>query len=363
MMQKDEHTTISDKLLRWYDNQGHNFPWRGIIDPYKTWLSEVMLQQTQVHTVIPYFKRWLQAFPNIKSVASADMDTILKQWEGLGYYARARNFHAACKIVESNYLGEIPNDIDQFSSLPGAGSYISGAVMSIAFNQPVPALDANAFRVVSRLQSVDKPFSKCKNEINEFLSDLICTQRPGDFNQAIMDLGRNICTPINPHCNICPLSKYCSAFVNKTVSNYPVKLKSRQKPHYRVAVGVIWKNGKILISKRRENGLLGGLWEFPGGKVESGETVQQALTREIKEELAIDILRAEPLIEHSHDYGDKSVLLDVWWIDAFDGTPTGHEGQTIKWVDIAALDYYEFPAANKIIVTAIQQQLNTTQAV
>ena len=346
MMQKDEHTTFSDKLLRWYDNQGHNFPWRGIIDPYKTWLSEVMLQQTQVHTVIPYFKRWLQAFPNIKSVASADMDTILKQWEGLGYYARARNFHAACKIVESNYLGEVPNDIDQFSSLPGAGSYISGAVMSIAFNQPVPALDANAFRVVSRLQSVDKPFSKCKNEMNEFLSDLICTQRPGDFNQAIMDLGRNICTPINPHCTICPLSKYCSAFVNKTVSNYPVKLKSRQKPHYRVAVGVIWKNEKILISKRRENGLLGGLWEFPGGKIEPGESAENCIIREVQEELGVCVKPTFFLKQIKHAYTHFSITLDAYYCEFIGGKPQALGCLDWQWATTEQIQDLPFPKAN-----------------
>ena len=346
MVKDAVQTTIAVELLSWYDNREHNFPWRGTNDPYKIWLSEVMLQQTQVHTVIPYFKRWMQVFPNIKSVASADMDTILKQWEGLGYYARARNFHAACKIVEGNYLGEIPNDIDQFSALPGVGSYIAGAVMSIAFNRPVPAVDTNAFRVVSRLRAIDKPFSKCKKAIQNILSDLLCTQRPGGFNQAIMDLGRNICTPVNPQCIICPLSKHCSAFVNNTVHNYPVKLKSRQKPHYRVAVGVIWKNKKILISKRREKGLLGGLWEFPGGKIEGGESVKNCIIREVQEELGVCVKPTFFLKQIKHAYTHFSITLDAYHCKFIGGDPRALGCADWRWVTPKQIHGLSFPKAN-----------------
>ena len=346
MMNDFVHSTIADKLLAWYDNREHNFPWRGTNDPYKIWLSEVMLQQTQVQTVIPYFKRWMQVFPNIKSVALADMDPILKQWEGLGYYARSRNFYKACKIVKNNFAGQIPNDIDHFSALPGVGSYISGAVMSIAFNQPVPAVDANAFRVVSRLYSIDLPFSKCKKDIIELLSDLINTYRPGDFNQAIMDLGRNICIPINPQCSICPLSKHCSAFVNKNVRNYPVKLKFKQKPHYRVAVGVIWKNEKILISKRRENGLLGGLWEFPGGKIEGGESVKNCIIREVQEELGVCVKPTVFLKQIKHAYTHFSITLDAYYCEFKGGTPQALGCADWRWVAPEQIHSLPFPKAN-----------------
>jgi A/G-specific adenine glycosylase len=218
--------------------------------------------------------------------------------------------------------------------------------MSIAFNQPVPALDANAFRVVSRLQSVDKPFSKCKNEINGFLSEIILTSRPGDFNQAIMDLGRNICTPINPHCNICPLSKYCSVFINKTVSNYPVKLKSKIKPHYRVAVGIIWKNDNILISKRQENGLLGGLWEFPGGKIEQGESPENCIIREVREELGVSVKPTSFLKQIKHAYTHFSITLDAYHCEFITGIPRALGCSDWRWVTAEQIQGLPFPKAN-----------------
>ena len=272
---------FSPLLLKWYDEHVRPFPWRKTNDPYKIWLSEIMLQQTQINTVIPYYKRWLSKFPNIKSVANADLESLLKMWEGLGYYARVRNFHSASNVVMNRFDGRIPDNYHDFQSLPGVGPYIAGAVMSIAYNLPVPAVDVNAFRVVSRIKSIDLPFNKCKNEINGFLFGHLPPDRPGDFNQAIMDLGREICTPKNPACYACPIQSHCSAFVNKAVDKYPIKIKKPARPHYYVAVGIIWKNNKILISKRNESGLLGGLWEFPGGKIKNGESGSDCIIREV----------------------------------------------------------------------------------
>ena len=209
-------------LLKWYDANVRPFPWRSTSNPYRVWLSEIMLQQTQVKTVIPFYGRWVTKFPTIKSVAKTNMGSLLKMWEGLGYYARVRNFHYACIEVMKRFGGRVPDNYQDFQSLPGVGPYISGAVMSMAYNLPFPAVDCNAYRVVSRIKSINLPFNSCKNEIVGFLSNHISLKRPGDFNQAIMDLGREICTPISPSCDICPVRNNCCAFVSNTVNQYPI---------------------------------------------------------------------------------------------------------------------------------------------
>ena len=223
-------------LLVWYNNQNINFPWRNTNDPYSIWISEVMLQQTRISTVVPYYRLWLSVFPNIESVAKSNIDNILKIWEGLGYYRRAHNFHRACKIIYYNYSGQIPKDPSEFLKLPGVGPYINSAVMSIAFKIPLPAIDVNAIRVVSRLNSINIPFPQSKNIIFSFLQNIIDKHKPGDFNQAIMDFGREICSSNSAKCSICPLTYYCKSYVNNSVDKYPIKINKNNRPHYSVGV-------------------------------------------------------------------------------------------------------------------------------
>ena len=230
---------FSLELLDWYHQQNYDFPWRKIRDPYSIWISEVMLQQTRVSTVLPYYKRWLFSLPDIRSVANNNIDNILKLWEGLGYYNRARNFYVACKIIIEKHGGDIPADPDKFSKLPGVGPYICAAVMSIAFNMPLPAVDGNAVRVISRLSSINIPYPKSKKKIHALLSELIDSIKPGCFNQAVMDLGREICTYKSPSCSACPVCKHCSAHVNNAVDKYPLRIKNISRPHYHIAVAII----------------------------------------------------------------------------------------------------------------------------
>ena len=251
-MNKFNYTDFTSHLLAWYDGRSLGLPWRNCNDPYKIYLSEVMLQQTQVKTVLPYYKKWVNKYPTVQSVANANQEQILKQWEGLGYYGRARNFHKSCQIIAMQFDGDIPPLPEEFSKLPGVGPYISAAVMSIAFHHPLPAVDTNAIRVVARLKMVDFSSQADSKVIHRYLSDNIAIKRPGDFNQAIMDLGREICKSDNPKCTICPVSKFCKALVNNFVDKYPVKIKPAKKPHYNIAVCVVWNKGQILISKRRE---------------------------------------------------------------------------------------------------------------
>ena len=350
-----QKTKFSSYLLKWYDANPRAFPWRLTNDPYKIWLSEIMLQQTQVKTVIPYYENWLNDLSGPRSVASASLDYVLKKWEGLGYYARARNFHSACKTVINLFDGKIPCNYSDFLSLPGVGPYVAGAVMSIAYSHPIPAIDSNAYRVVSRIKTICLPFARCKNDISRFLFGSIPPDRPGDFNQAIMDLGREICTAKNPACDKCPVQKYCAAFVDSAVDKYPFKARRQKRPHYRVAVGVIWKKNKILITKRPERGLLGGLWEFPGGKIKGGEGAKKCIIREINEELGVGVQPTKFLKQISHTYTHYSITLDAYSCDYVDGRLKALGCSDWRWIDPKDVSRFPFPAANHKIFDVLNR--------
>ena len=314
-----------------------------------------MLQQTQVKTVLPYYKKWVDKYPTVQSVANATQEQILKQWEGLGYYSRARNFHKSCQIIAFKFDGGIPTSPEEFSKLPGVGPYISAAVMSIAFHHPLPAVDTNAIRVAARQKMVKFSSPADSKVINRYLSDNIAINRPGDFNQAIMDLGREICKSDNPKCTICPVSKFCKALVNNFVDKYPVKIKPIKKPHYNIAVGIIWNKGQILISKRRENGLLGGLWEFPGGKIEGDENAENCIIREIKEELGVYVKPTTFLKQIKHAYTHFSITMDAYNCDFLHGYPQPLGCDDWRWIKPEQIKTLPFPKANhklfdKIIV-------------
>ena len=343
---KNSHSNVGKQLLAWYDGRSCNLPWRNCNDPYKIYLSEVMLQQTRVGTVIPYYEKWILKFPTIQSVANATQEQILKQWEGLGYYSRARNFHKSCKNIVDNMSGIIPSNPEEFSKLPGVGPYISAAVMSIAFQRPLPAVDANAIRIAARMKMVDIPYPKNLKIIVNYFENHISIERPGDFNQAVMDLGRDICKSDSPHCTICPISQYCKALVNNSVDKFPIKVKPAKKPHYNIAVGIIWNKGKILISKRRENGLLGGLWEFPGGKIEKGENARNCIIREIKEELGVEIKPTSFLKQINHAYTHFSITMDAYSCEYLHGTPKALGCDNWKWINPEEIKLLPFPKAN-----------------
>ena len=353
LTEKNKSQLLS-KLLIWYYNQSKEYPWRLSTDPYAIWLSEVMLQQTRVDTAIPYYHRWLQSFPNVQSVANTSIDHILKTWEGLGYYNRAKNFHKSCQIIIKDYGGSIPQDLSSFKKLPGVGDYIAAAVMSIAFNMEIPTMDVNAIRVISRLFSIGGPITQAKKKIIKKLSVLIDSKCPGDFNQAIMDLGREICTFANPNCNLCPMKNYCLSYVNSAVNNYPLLPKKRIKPNYNVSIGVIWKNGKILVSKRMPNKLLGGLWEFPGGKVKKGETSKECLAREVLEELDISIKINSFIKTIKHSYSHFSITMDAYHCAMLGGSPRAIQCASYRWISPLALDTLAFPSSSHKLFNDIQ---------
>ncbi|MDP6570206.1 MAG: A/G-specific adenine glycosylase [Candidatus Marinimicrobia bacterium] len=337
---------LSSNLLKWYDNEKISLPWRNSANAYHIFLSEVMLQQTQVNTVIPYFQRWIQAFPTIKDVAQAPLDHILKQWEGLGYYSRARNFHKSCQIICEKFSGEIPNNIEAISSLPGIGPYSAAAVMSIAFHHPLPAVDANVLRIVSRLHLLSAPVSTLTGKVASLLSEIIPKNRAGDFNQAMMDLGRVICTNRNPKCDICPLNICCKAYAKNLTHAFPKKNAKPLKPVYKIAVGVIWRDGDILISRRKEEGLLGGLWEFPGGKLLPGETAENCIVREVQEELGVVVQTTEFIKQIKHSYTHFSIIMDAYHCKYISGEPRCYQCSDWRWIEPEDISILPFPRAN-----------------
>lgn len=333
------------KLLNWYDKEKRSMPWRGETDPYKIWLSEVMLQQTQVKTVIPYYLRWLEKFPTIQHVANATQDEILKSWEGLGYYSRARNFHEACKQVVSEFNGTVPTDKEQFLKLKGVGSYTSAAVLSIAYHKVFPVIDGNVKRVMARYKAINVPPSKSLPEIERALNMFISKKRPGDFNQAMMDLGATICTQI-PKCHLCPIKNNCVSFQKNKVHLYPMSEEKRPRPNFQIAVGIICNKDKVLIGKRKSKGLLGGLWEFPGGKIQKGETSQDCVKREVKEEVNVDIEILKSIGKIKHAYTHFSIDMEGFVCRYLKGKPKALGCEEVRWVRWKDLSQYPFPKAN-----------------
>ncbi|MBD1941388.1 A/G-specific adenine glycosylase [Coleofasciculus sp. FACHB-712] len=343
-------------LLAWYSQNGRDLPWRHHPDPYAIWVSEIMLQQTQVKTVIPYYQRWLAQFPTIETLAAADLQQVLKAWQGLGYYARARNLHKASQEIIQRHNGIFPTHLSDVLALSGIGRTTAGGILSAAFNQPVAILDGNVKRVLARLVALPVPPTKATKPLWQLSESLLDPEQPRDFNQALMDLGATICTPHNPACNRCPWMSHCRAYNLNIQSTLPMRETSSPIPHKNIGVAVIWNEQKeILIDRRPQNGLLGGLWEFPGGKLEPGETVEECIKREIQEELGIEIEVGKHLITIDHTYTHFRVTLNVHHCRHLTGIPQPIESDEIRWVTLDEIDQFPFPKANIQVIDALRQ--------
>lgn len=247
-------------MLAWYDANHRDLPWRISTDPYRVWISEIMLQQTRVDAVIPYYNRWLASFPDIDTLASAELNDVLLHWEGLGYYSRARNLHSAARLVREQLGGRIPDTYETLRQLPGVGEYTAGAIASISYNEKQPAVDGNVRRVVSRIFDVAMP---TPTMVRARAAEILDPVRPGDFNQALMELGATVCTPRNPACPACPVQRLCAAYSNGTVAERPGRKVKPSVPHEQVNTLICLRDGNVLLRRRPHDGLLGGLWEFP----------------------------------------------------------------------------------------------------
>ncbi|MCB0061580.1 MAG: A/G-specific adenine glycosylase [Caldilineaceae bacterium] len=359
---------IVQRLVAWHDAHQRDLPWRmapaGQRNPYAVWVSEIMLQQTRVEAVIDYYNRWMSRFPTLDALAAADQQDVLKQWEGLGYYARARNLHKAAQQLVAECGGEMPSERKTVLSLPGIGEYTVGAILSLAFNQPEPILDGNVKRVLSRLADIDRPINETATLklLWQLARDLVESATPdhaGACNEAIMELGALLCTPTNPRCLICPVQELCAAAAKGTQYERPVLPPKKQTPHYDVAAGVIWQGepyqSKLLIAQRPPDGMLGGLWEFPGGKLEAeDENLAACLRREIEEELAMEIVVGEQLTTVKHAYTHFRITLYAFHARHVIGEPQALGVADWRWVSQDELDAFPFPVTDQKIIAALR---------
>ncbi|MFQ5823365.1 MAG: A/G-specific adenine glycosylase [bacterium] len=353
-------SAFTEKLIDWYEKNKRELPWRQTSDPYKIWIAEVMLQQTQVEQVLPYYEQFIKKFQDIKSLANASLSEVLKVWEGMGYYARARNLHTAADIIVKEFAGRIPTSHDELMKIPGIGPYTAAAVSSIAFNENYPVVDGNVLRVLSRVLKIEDYPRKngIKSKFVDAAKELLPEGQASNFNQAMMELGALICTPQKPKCYQCPINFFCQAYQTlEDPSILPVKAPPKHKPHFNVVVGIIWKKGKILIDQRPKEGLLGGLWEFPGGKQEPGETLEECLVREIQDEMEIEIRVQGPFLTVQHMYSHFNITLHSFQCQFIGGALKPKKAIDWKWVAPKELTRYAFPKANKKILDALLENL------
>lgn len=350
---------LADALLAWYEREQRALPWRGERDPYRIWVSEVMLQQTQAATVIPYYQRFLARFPTLGDLAAAPLDAVLKAWEGLGYYARARNLHAAARRVMDEHGGQLPYAYVKLRRLPGLGDYTAGALASIAFGQPVPALDGNARRVLVRLFAITQDVRRGSGvrRLRQLAVSLMPAERPGDFNQALMELGATLCTPTSPQCLLCPLQDRCQGLARGLERQIPTPRPRLALPHYDVTAAVIRDAAnRLLIAQRKSDAMLGGLWEFPGGKCRAGEALPDCLRRELREELGIEVEVGPLLLSLRHAYTHFRIRLHVYECRHLNGEPRALDCADWRWVRPEQLAEFAFPATDQKIVALLTGQ-------
>lgn len=353
---RNDIPALRRRLLKWYRHNQRRLPWRETDDPYAIWISEVMLQQTTVKTVLPYYHRFLRRFPALKHLAQADLQDVLKTWEGLGYYGRARNLHRAAQIVQHHQGGRIPSDMGSLKKLPGVGDYIAAAVLSIAFNQAFAVVDGNVKRVLARLHLIQSPVNRSASHkvFQTTASELLDPVCPGIYNQALMELGALLCTPRRPACAECPIQMYCRAYADGVVTAYPKRIKKAPVPQHQVSVGVVFKNGRVLITRRKPEGLLGGLWEFPGGRIEDGETPQEACIREIREEVGLNVQIDSFLTRIRHAYTHFKIVMDVYCCHVESGRIKLTGPTDYRWVKLAQLSDYPLPKANHKFISLLK---------
>ncbi|MFC7440736.1 A/G-specific adenine glycosylase [Laceyella putida] len=319
-MGKKDHLTIDKEvvqvigreLLDWYYRNRRDLPWRKNQDPYKIWVSEIMLQQTRVDTVIPYFQRFIEQFPTLDDLAQAPEEQVIKAWEGLGYYSRVKNLHAAVKEVSAKYGSQVPDDLETISKLKGVGPYTAGAILSIAFNKKAPAVDGNVMRVFSRLFALtdDIALASTRKKMEHIALQVIPNNVPGDFNQALMELGALICTPSSPQCLFCPLRSVCNAYAEGIEEELPRKKKA--KPPKQMKMVMLWlsQGQRALIEKRPDEGLLAGMWGLPTIQVAEEESMQEAHLFCDKNGLNVTNIKVAGKFEHifSHQHWKVTVI-------------------------------------------------------
>jgi A/G-specific adenine glycosylase len=351
---------VSEALIDWFAAHARDLPWRRDRSPYRVWLSEVMLQQTRVETVIPYFERFLARFPTVSSLAHASLEEVLRVWEGLGYYARARNLHAAARVTCQQHGAQLPSTYEELRALPGFGAYTAGAVASIAFGQNVPAVDGNARRVLARLYAVSEDITRApvQRRLRELAAALLIAGRAGEVNEALIELGATVCTPRSPRCSECPLRVACRGYAQGDSGRLPIRPARRVVPYYQVTAAATLHEGKVLVAQRRHDDMLGGLWEFPGGKVEEGEDLPESLVREMREELGVLVAVGTPLTVVNHAYTHFRITLHAYVCRLVSGEPQCLECAAYRWADAGALADLPMSVADRRVAEALLEYLS-----
>ena len=369
---------IQNKLLKWFHLYGrHWIPWKlksdgslprsgEFISPYGVWIAEVMLQQTQLNVVIPYWKKWMQTFPLLVDLAEADEQDILILWQGLGYYSRAKRLYKSSKML-LNQIGIDnicdptfwPVEINQWMDLPGVGRSTAGSIISSAFDLPVPILDGNVKRILSRLLALEGKSSQDEKKLWELSSLLTSTISPRNLNQALMDMGAIVCTPKKPSCPSCPLQNVCVAYAKYDPNDFPKKEMKKIKPLQEIGIGLVFnKKGELLIDQRLESSSMGGMWEFPGGKKTPEESIEKTIKRELKEELGIVVKVGAKLLSFKHAYTHKEFFFTVHICEWISGDPRPLASQKLLWVAPEKLCDFPFPAANTKIISELHRHLS-----
>ena len=378
--------TLSAKLLAWFDKNQRPLPWRQHYRPYDVWISEIMLQQTQMNTVLPYYERWMKQFPDVRTLADSDLKKVLKAWEGLGYYSRARNLHHTALEIVRKHDGIFPSDFQTIHDFKGIGRYTAGAISSIAFNQEMPIVDGNILRVLSRVYAIKAPIDIEKNKplFWELEEKLIPKGKARYFNQALMELGALICSTENPSCATCPIRPFCQAYKNGDPENYPVRSKKVKSIKITAAALVLKNKGKYLLRLRPLGEIMGGLWEFPEWKLSKNKKlslslIQKRLLKLVGDDYGIHATSLEPLGVIKRNYTYFNEILHVYLHPATGGTggeasaarseelhedrrsPAGDRPRSSQhlWIHSNKFSEYPFSSAHAKIVKLISEPRRT----
>lgn len=354
-------STLQDTLLRWFDTERRDLPWRKSYTPYEVWISEIMLQQTQMDRAVAYFSRWMQRFPDASAVAQARERDILKMWEGLGYYSRARNLHKAARVISEQYGGVFPRDKKDILALPGIGPYTAAAILSMAYEEDEAVVDANVERVYARIFDVDAPLKTkdATKRLKELATELLPSGKARDYNQAVMEFGALVCRPKNPQCEACPVGEHCEAKRLNIVEHRPVPGKGVDIVTLEVATGVLVHENRIFIQKRLPTGAWAGLWEFPGGRIEIGETPEQAVVREYAEETAFDveIIDKQALVRHGYTRFRVNLHCFLLRLKSNSAEPQLTAAEKALWVTGKELEHYAFPAGHRKLIDLMRRDV------
>lgn len=345
---------FASALLHWYDERDTPMPWRGSHDPYRIWLSEVMLQQTRIATVKDYYIRFLTLFPTLEALAQASLDEVLKAWEGLGYYSRARNLHRLAQVVVNEFGGAFPTAPEALQQLPGIGRYTAAAIASIAFGARAAVLDGNVIRVLTRLLDLPDEIGspRVEQQLWNLADALLPTERCGDYNQALMDLGRRLCVPRRPLCESCPVRSFCVAYANGTQHLRPVKKQKAPLPIVRAVAAVLRDaKGRLLLVQRPAEGLLGGLWMLPGGNCEADEAGADCLRRVLQQSLNITVIVGEEMAATTQDFTHFRLHLRAFACEWQSGTLASTNNTT--WATNEALSQYSLGKADRQIIAGL----------